>query len=159
MDSLQAFVSQPLKGSAANPHNEALQGQIQRALDLICTVLTLFPLEMLALTFNGGKDACVVFHLVRLALRLRGVAEGEASGRLKVLYFSPEHGDFPEVISFMAKISEDYHVTYTTYPAGTSFKDGMRDLVEKQGLKAVFLGVRRGDPHSCAWKRGGETEG
>jgi predicted phosphoadenosine phosphosulfate sulfurtransferase len=36
-----------------------------RAVGLLEWLLSVFELEQVALTFNGGKDACVVFHLFR----------------------------------------------------------------------------------------------
>ncbi|KAM3573067.1 hypothetical protein VYU27_004937 [Nannochloropsis oceanica] len=149
MDMLLTFLRQDAdtsKGESAS--DKALRQQLQDALDLISSLVTLFPLEHLALTFNGGKDACVVFYLVRAALALRRVTTKEELARVKVLYFAPKHGEFPEVTSFMEEVVRTFDFTYTVYPPGCSYKEGMRDLVEREGLKAVFLGVRSGDPYS-----------
>lgn len=37
-----------------------------------------------------------------------------------------------------------YHFSYTVYHG--SYKEGMEDLVKNHGIKAVLMGVRRGDP-------------
>jgi FAD synthetase len=153
MDALLAFLRQDPHASKEeeeeNASDKALRRHLQHALDLISSLLTLFPLEHLALTFNGGKDACVVFYLVRAALALRGVTSKGELARVKVLYFAPKHGEFPEVTSFMEEVAATFDFTYTVYPPGCSYQEGMRDLVEREELKAVFLGVRSGDPYSC----------
>ena len=45
-----------------------LRHHLQHSLSLLRSVLHLFKLEEVALTFNGGKDACVVFNLARAAV-------------------------------------------------------------------------------------------
>lgn len=177
----------------------ALRQRVRAALELVGAVLALFPLEALALTFNGGKDACVVFYLVRAAVALRArcrqqqerltpEAEAEevaaALRRVAVLYFVPRHGEFPEVQAFMGEVaagaarwgqgacggldaeggkgdavrplSRDAAVwgagglgrfAYAEYAVG--YREGMADMVDHKGLKAVFMGVRSGDPYSC----------
>ena len=180
---------------------ETLRSRVRAALELIGSVLALFPLESLALTFNGGKDACVVFYLVRAAVALavrqhqrqrlaeqqeeETEAEAEAVAaalrRVAVLYFIPRHGEFAEVQAFMAEVAAGAACVgegacggvdaeggkgdgvrpssgwrgdlggfaYTEYEVG--YREGMADMVEGKGLKAVFMGVRSGDPYSCTY--------
>lgn len=149
-----------------------MQQHLKGALTLISSILDLFSLEQVALTFNGGKDACVVFYLVHAAILQQAAAavarsskgeqdsnnsrqkEGDiltaatkAFQRVKVLYFAPKHGEFPDIVSFMQEMARLYHFEYTVYDC--SYQEGMKDLVENHGLKAVFMGVRSGDPYSC----------
>lgn len=168
---------------------DAFRRRVRGALELIGSILDLFPLESLALTFNGGKDACVVFYLVRAAVaaavRRRQPPEATreettaavaaALRRVAVLYFAPRHGEeFPEVAAFMEEVASGRGrvgsgasggsdgdggssgdrgdlgaFEYTVYQAG--YQEGMRDMVDNRGLKAVFMGVRSGDPYSCTY--------
>ncbi len=168
---------------------DAFRRRVRASLELVGSMLDLFPLEQLALTFNGGKDACVVFYLVRAAVAAavrrrqppglpRAAAEAavaEALRRVAVLYFAPKHGEFPEVAAFMAEVAAGtaragggasgggggdsgvgdrgggagFLFGYTVYDVG--YQEGMRDMVDAKGLKAVFMGVRSGDPYSCTY--------
>lgn len=42
-----------------------------------------------------------------------------------------------------------YGFEYTVY--GCSYKEGMADLVSKSGVKAVVMGMRKGDPYTGAF--------
>jgi hypothetical protein len=43
-------------------------------------------------------------------------------------------------------VFSSYGFEYTTYTCG--YKDGMADLVANHGVKAVVMGMRRGDPYT-----------
>jgi hypothetical protein len=187
----------PAALAALLPHahaRDAFRRLVRGALELVGSMLALFPLEALALTFNGGKDACVVFYLVRAAVAAAvrrgmspGVSEAEVEAavaaalrRVAVLYFAPKHGEFETVSAFMDEVAAGtarvgkgacggggegcgsssgggggrggggpgsvFAFEYTVYHVG--YQDGMRDMVDARGLKAVFMGVRSGDPYS-----------
>jgi FAD synthetase len=90
------------------------------------------PSEM-ALSFNGGKDCTVLLHMLGTSGRLDG---------LRVVFFDTEVG-FPEITSFM----QDMEVLYGFKCQSLGgFREGLAELVA-DGIKAVFLGTRRGDPH------------
>lgn len=74
---------------------EDLRSHLQYSMSLLRSVFRLFPLDQISLTFNGGKDACVVFHLARAAIAdyiatEKGVCSDEdlarALSRIKVMY-------------------------------------------------------------------------
>ena len=90
------------------------RAKLRHAVGLLVTTLKVFTLEQIALTFNGGKDACVVFFLARAALAQvleeeKGYPADEealrqALCRLNMLYFEPKH-EFPEIVEFMQEVA------------------------------------------------------
>eukprot|EP00904_Undaria_pinnatifida_P001182 jgi/Undpi1/11064/HiC_scaffold_30.g13362.m1 len=106
----------------------------------------------LAISFNGGKDACVVLYLLLLVLAERDELDRlwatAGDNRIRVVYFEKE--EFPEIEEFMRKVSDTYGFEFLKY--AVSYKDGMRDLVDNYGVKgreATPLETRR-----CACRAG-----
>ena len=85
--------------------NVDLAAHVAKGLEVIGSTLKLFSPDQIALTFNGGKDACVVLHLLRMALAQQGQGANGALRRFKVVYFEPQQ-EFPEITSFMAMMAE-----------------------------------------------------
>lgn len=65
---------------------------------------------------------------------------------MKIVYFE-EAGPLPEVETFMKEHSQQYD--FTPIVRGKDVKKETYPLVEKDGMKAIFLGTRRVDPYSC----------
>lgn len=92
-------------------------------------------------SYNGGKDACVIFHLMRAvhAKHCRNMFEKHSdSGQLKeeflitrprVIYF--QHPDeFPSVNTLLEQTVGKYDVEMLAFEEGTSFPSGLTYLVE-----------------------------
>ncbi|CAM9171503.1 unnamed protein product [Pylaiella littoralis] len=101
----------------------------------------------LAISFNGGKDACVVLYLLLFVLaerdelwRLSSSTTGRE--RIPVVYFEKE--EFPEIEAFIKEVSDSYGFEFLRY--AVSYKDGMQNLVDSRGIEGVIMGQRRGDP-------------
>jgi hypothetical protein len=80
-------------------------GVIKRALDLFT------PLGI-AISFNGGKDACAVLFLLMIALAERGqlhllCGPDTGAGKMAVIYFEKE--EFPAVEQFTDKVIMTSH--------------------------------------------------
>jgi len=117
-----------------------LAKKVEHSLNIIKQALADFTLEGVALSFNGGKDCCVLLHLLYLVL-----AKHSPFSKLKILYFTHDNS-FPEVDAFVEKCIK-------TYDANISFikvpmKQALLELVEVHGVKAVFMGTRSTDPRS-----------
>lgn len=126
-------------------------------------------------SYNGGKDACVIFHLMRAvhAKFCCNVLEKQSDDqkeqfmipRPRVIYF--QHPDeFPSVISLLEETVEKYDVEMLAFEEGTSFPKGLTYLVENnhppnkcgmyQSLSAdapphplaFILGTRSDDPNA-----------
>mmetsp|Transcript_106771 Transcript_106771/g.297180 ORF Transcript_106771/g.297180 Transcript_106771/m.297180 type:complete len:303 (-) Transcript_106771:244-1152(-) len=98
--------------------------------------------EELAVSFNGGKDACVVLYLWLAALAAADAQDGRG-GRLQVVYFDPLD-EFVRVQSFVDWVVHSLNLHKITIQRG-SFKEGMEDLVAR-GIRTVVMGQRRNDP-------------
>ena len=48
--------------------------------------------------------------------------------------------------AFLKNTKIEFNLEYTTYDC--PFKEGVRDIISKKGTKAIFMGVRDGDPHA-----------
>ncbi len=68
---------------------------------------------------------------------------------LKVIYF-PTPNEFTEVTDFMNSVVSTYQLRVVTPSpsAGSSYRDGLIDLIKRYELNAVLMGQRRGDPDS-----------
>ena len=114
-------------------HSTRLASQLELARNVITESFMRWKPEELALSFNGGKDCTVLLHMLAGLGRLSGV---------RVVFFDTEHG-FPEVGAFIAEMEGKYGFTCEVLGG---FRPGLARLVE-EGIKGVFLGTRRTDPH------------
>ena len=96
------------------------------------------------ISFNGGKDATVVLHLLHYIL-MKQEKMSLLGSVIKIIYFdNPQQ--FPEIKEFIHKMLYDLNVEPVTFTC--CFKDGVEDAVRNYQMKAVLMGVRRGDPHT-----------
>ena len=96
------------------------------------------PTNMIS-SYNGGKDAVVIFHLVRAVhahyySQLSSASSNNNNfmtiSRPRVIYF--QHDDeFPEVLSLLNDTVQKYDVDMIAFREGTSFGDGLKYLVER----------------------------
>jgi FAD synthetase len=128
------------------------------------------------LSFNGGKDCTVLFHLLRAALAHKRIP----LSALDIVYFAQKN-EFAEVTDFLRVINETYDLSYRVSEEG--FKQGLQDSIDNHGTvyaytyicmnmchsracryfismlththththigtKAIFMGQRKIDPHS-----------
>jgi FAD synthetase len=139
-------------------------GPIEVALNTLDHCFRLYGAESVICSFNGGKDAVVILHLVRAAYahfcseqRLTDTLGKESSLRLvrpRVVYW--EHKDeFPEIISFLQYSIEAYDLDMISFE-NFKFSQGLELLVqnnipantEVQFPMAFVLGTRATDPNA-----------
>jgi 3'-phosphoadenosine 5'-phosphosulfate sulfotransferase (PAPS reductase)/FAD synthetase len=112
----------------------------QKSMSVLCDAIRLYSIPALAVSFSGGKEACVVLYLLRYCI----LKTGGSIKDLKILYFQDNHA-FPEVDSFLTDIRRDLNLSFTSFSC--SYKQGMEEAVGL-GVKGVFMGVRVGDPYT-----------
>lgn len=119
-------------------------------------LLDKYGLNRVALSFNGGKDITVVFHLIRAVVEhkqqlfTQRESQGQTSwGEQKpslhdvmVVYFEQDD-EFPEILSFMKEIRKKYAVNIEHFTC--DFREGTQALVDR-GVKAFCMGTRQADP-------------
>mmetsp|Transcript_11187 Transcript_11187/g.20662 ORF Transcript_11187/g.20662 Transcript_11187/m.20662 type:complete len:243 (-) Transcript_11187:289-1017(-) len=118
--------------------------EMSESLKVISDALERYAPEQLALSFNGGKDCTVVLHLIRAVLQQKYSKEESHMrfSKLKLVYFKKDD-DFPEMLDFVESIKEKYSTTVEAYPS--SYRVGL-EMLESEGIKAVFMGQRKTDP-------------
>ncbi|GFP99279.1 fad synthase [Phtheirospermum japonicum] len=124
-----------------------LKTKYNNAIYVIQRAFALYSVEEVALSFNGGKDSTVLLHLLRAGyyLHMSGNDSGEAEIKfpMRTIYFeSPTV--FPEINSFTYDTALTYKLEMDIIRL--DFKSGLEALLKANPIKAIFLGVRIGDP-------------
>ncbi|MED6139082.1 hypothetical protein PIB30_080555 [Stylosanthes scabra] len=125
-----------------------LQTKYNNATYVIQRALALYSIEEVAFSFNGGKDSTVLLHLLRAGYFLHKGGQNSANGDLKdfpigTIYFETPSA-FPEINSFTYDTAATYGLQIDTIR--TDFKSGLEALLKEKPIRAIFLGVRIGDP-------------
>ncbi|KAE9585438.1 putative FAD synthetase [Lupinus albus] len=128
--------------------DQRLQTKYNNATYVIQRALALYSIEEVAFSFNGGKDSTVLLHLLRAGYFLHKRGQSNANGDLKdfsmrTIYFESPCA-FPEINSFTYDIAATYDLQIDTIRL--DFKSGLEALLKENPIRAIFLGVRIGDP-------------
>lgn len=135
-------------------NDQKLKTKYNNAVNVIQRALALYPIEEVAFSFNGGKDSTVLLHLLRAGYFLHKVDSGHSNGDLsksnhastfpiRTIYFESPSA-FPEINSFTYEIASSYGVQLDIIRQ--DFKSGLEALLKTKPTRAIFLGVRIGDP-------------
>ncbi|KAK9078654.1 hypothetical protein SSX86_002711 [Deinandra increscens subsp. villosa] len=129
-----------------------LKTKYKNAIYIIQRALALYSIEEVAFSFNGGKDSTVLLHMLRAGYYLHqveqgrsneGLFDGEFTFPIRTIYFETP-SVFPEINSFTYETSASYGVQLDIIRE--DFKSGLEALLNSKPIKAIFLGVRIGDP-------------
>lgn len=122
-----------------------ISSYLNKALDILSDALRLYGPEYLFSSYNGGKDAVVIMHLLRAVTAKYSEEKGKIY-RPKLIYFtSPE--EFPQVNTFINDSEKKYCLDLKRYDNGIS--KGLAEQINQLGDKtsAFVLGTRKGDPN------------
>lgn len=122
--------------------DKELLKKINHSLDVIKKAVETYKVEEITLSFNGGKDCCVLLHLLYMVMSKQG-----SFGGLKVLYFSHPNS-FGEVNDFVAQCVNIYGLNLETLPPLSI--EVLQEQVDKLAMKAIFMGTRSTDPRSAS---------
>jgi FAD synthetase len=128
---------------------------IKDALNTLDHALRLYGPHSVLCSFNGGKDAVVILHLLRAAHAKYYKSTGETPIRPRVVYFEHEN-EFPEVIEFLKESVTQYDLEMLSFEQGVKFSQGLEILVQHNVLPgcsrtfpmAFVLGTRSSDPNA-----------
>lgn len=130
----------------------AVQRQTRITLDVFATALTQYPLSELSLSYNGGKDCLVLLVLFLASLHPHPSPENGGLASIPAIYALPPD-PFPAVEDFVLSSARAYHlsiVKYTTDPPRSTLRSSFEDYLNlNPGVKAIFVGTRRTDPHGA----------
>ena len=150
-----------------------LQSLINDALHTLANAYRLYGPHNVIGSYNGGKDAVVIFHLMRAAHAkyyhdiLQQHQDGNNNNKIKmirprVIYF--EHDDeFLQVEEFLKQTIHQFDSFMLSFPKGTGFSNGLKLLVQNNYPfsytyitnkdiptypMAFVLGTRSSDPNA-----------
>uniref|UniRef100_A0A0K0DG44 FAD synthase n=1 Tax=Angiostrongylus cantonensis TaxID=6313 RepID=A0A0K0DG44_ANGCA len=128
--------------------NSAYVLRLDEALQVLRRTIERYPLDQIALSFNGGKDCTVLLHLFRLVVDELFGPEVEIQG------FHIVCGDqFPEATQFIIDAARNYNMVMTEYPG--PLKAGLKLMKKRQpNVVAVLLGSRASDPRGNRMRLG-----
>ncbi|CAL5230010.1 g13451 [Coccomyxa viridis] len=139
-------------------HDVHLREKCQKAITAVQRTIDLYGASNLAFSFNGGKDSTVLLHILRAACaqHAQHIQSSPSSASLNGLasmltFFFDRSDDFCEIREFVRDMDARYGLHLQTMHG--DFKAGVEHLVNDRGIKAIFLGTRRGDPNA-----GGQDE-
>lgn len=125
-----------------------LKAKYNRAIYIIQRALALYSIEEVAFSFNGGKDSTVLLHLLRAGYFLHKGEQNYANEDpedfpIRTIYFESPSA-FPEINSFTYDAAASYGLQLDIIRS--DFKSGLEALLKAKPIRAIFLGVRIGDP-------------
>eukprot|EP01038_Epipyxis_sp_PR26KG_P009445 gene9445-12726_t len=119
---------------------------LNRALEVLSDALRLYGPNSLFSSYNGGKDADVIMHLLRAVT----AKYSDDCGMIyfpKMIYFYNDD-EFHEVLSHIKHVESNYGVILKRYDCGIA--QGIKQHIESMESKAApafILGTRTGDPN------------
>ena len=130
---------------------------IQDALAHLHQAFRLYGPHSVICSYNGGKDAVVILHLIRAAAaHFYATNEHIQPERPRAVYF--DHKDeFPDIITLLHDTVTDYDLDMIAFQEGISFGQGLQIIVDKNQVPGtadqVFpcsfvLGTRTTDPNA-----------
>ncbi|KAL6987348.1 FAD synthase [Sarracenia purpurea var. burkii] len=127
-----------------------LKTKYNNAIYVIRRALALYSIEEVAFSFNGGKDSTVLLHLLRAGYFLHQSEPSHSNGDLanhefpiRTIYFESPSA-FPEINLFTYETASNYGLQLDIIRL--DFKSGLAALLNAKPIRAIFLGVRIGDP-------------
>ncbi|KAL3825862.1 hypothetical protein ACJIZ3_021891 [Penstemon smallii] len=129
--------------------DKRLKTKYNNAIYVIQRALALYSIDEVALSFNGGKDSTVLLHLLRAGYHLhksgksKSSEDAEITFPIRTIYFESSSA-FPEINSFTYDAAFTYKLQMDIIRL--DFKSGLEGLLQAKPIKAIFLGVRIGDP-------------
>jgi len=140
-DALQLYKALSERSKEDSPLGRA----IKQGLGVLTDALRLYGADRVVTSFNGGKDAVVIMHLMRAAMA--GYYNDKPGGAraVRVIFFEQED-EFAEVEAFVQQTVARYGLELLTYDVG--FVPGLTQCIEQHGTQAFVLGTRVGDPNA-----------
>jgi FAD synthetase len=129
---------------------------IQSALNTLDHAYRLYGPSSVICSFNGGKDAVVILHLVRAIHAKYYNSTGETPIRPRSVYFNNDN-EFSEVTSFLEESVNAYDLDMVAFESGVGFAAGLDILVKNNYIQgsavnvlpmAFVLGTRESDPNA-----------
>ncbi|KAK4396400.1 FAD synthase [Sesamum angolense] len=134
-------IDEAIKGSG----DKRLKSKYNSAIYVIQRALALYSVEEVALSFNGGKDSTgwLFLHAAGKNLSIENPGDADITFPIRTIYFENPTA-FPEINSFTYETAFTYKLQMDIIRL--DFKSGLEALLKANPIRAIFLGVRSGDP-------------
>lgn len=129
-----------------NSKDNYISVHLNRALDILTDALRLYGPYQLFSSYNGGKDAVVIMHLLRAVTAKYSEDKGEIV-QPQFVYFAIKD-EFPEVIEHIKESEEQYCLSLIRYNCAIS--QGLTEHIKQMDSRstpAFVLGTRQSDPN------------
>ncbi|KAM9974004.1 hypothetical protein ACTFIW_007666 [Dictyostelium discoideum] len=153
-------------------NKEEFYNKIMESIETIECAFNKFEFQEIALSFNGGKDCCVLLHLINYVLlkKFKNPINNPCNNNnnnnfnnnnnnnnnnnqinnkrngLKTIYFQTPDS-FNQVNEFTETCSSIYNLNLLEV-SSIGIKEGLEKVITSENIKAVFIGIRFGDPNS-----------
>jgi FAD synthetase len=130
-----------------NCNDKYISASLKSALSILGDTFRLYGNKNVFSSYNGGKDAEVVMHLIRASAAKFSLDSGVLY-RPNFIYFTAD-GEFPEVTEQIDFAERTYDMKLVRYSQGIT--EGLKSHIDKFGgdaCQAIVLGTRKGDPNS-----------
>jgi FAD synthetase len=172
-ESIQSGLELSQKIEALTTQNPSFKPFVERSIQVLERCLSLYGVGGTAFSFNAGKDSVVVLHCIRAALtrvymrkatELRALEQEEPRStsetdlqqkreelnkinlsNVPIIYFEHDN-EFKEIRDFVAYLADQYKVSYRVFTG--RFQDDLEVFLRETDVKAIVMGVRKGDPYS-----------
>jgi FAD synthetase len=130
-------------------NNTVLSEKINKSLECLISGLRLYGTKYMFSSFNGGKDAVVVLHLLRAAAAKYSLDSGRIE-QVKFIYFGVSADDFSEIIEFIVETEKQFDIDLVRYECSIEKGIGQHISSLELGSHSAFVvGTRMTDPN---WK-------
>ncbi|KAI1116857.1 phosphoadenosine phosphosulfate reductase [Nemania sp. NC0429] len=128
-----------------------VQTRLREAIGVVNEAFERYGPREISISYNGGKDCLVLLIIILACLADRAPRPTDSSSSLRVpekfqaVYIVSPH-PFSEIDDFVVSSSAEYQLDVNRYELG--MKQGLEAyLADRPGIKAIFVGTRRTDPH------------
>jgi len=136
-----------------NCNDDYIVSKLKEAIHCLEGAYRLYGSDLVIGSFNGGKDAVVILHLLR-AVHAKYYHTSKNKNPPKVIYFENEL-EFPQIRDFVVNTVHEYDLHMLAFDPKFSFVDGLKLIVdnnnekmEQQQQLAFVLGTRHDDPNA-----------
>jgi FAD synthetase len=98
-------------------YDKYISQQINSALDILMNAVRLYGTDHIFMSYNGGKDADVIMHLLRAVYAKYG-EERRIRPCLPFLTYFVIADEFPEVLAHIKTTEKRYHLNIVRYDCG-----------------------------------------
>lgn len=120
---------------------------VQEAVKVIEKALSLYPLEKMCISFNGGKDCSVVLHIV--IHTLKSLTKSKDCKTRLIAFYSLLPNYFEEEFEFVNSMVKLYNLELLIFKE-PDLKRSLEKLKEdRPELEGIFIGSRKDDLPSC----------